>query len=134
MVRGFVQMALGQWGTALLDAYYAYSLPINTLILAYGLIVLVSWTNLLRIKTWLIHSIAAQIADREDLDANAGIPKLMKKIDIPWQKALERRFPMVARQASFLPRKATPEALRALLDAEELVREARSRVRQGGEP
>jgi hypothetical protein len=46
MIRAFLQLALGTIGRALLNLYRTYSLPINSIVVAYGILTLYAHNNL----------------------------------------------------------------------------------------
>lgn len=46
MIRGFIQLALGRIGRALLALYRAYSLPISAVVVAYGIVTIYAHNNL----------------------------------------------------------------------------------------
>jgi hypothetical protein len=49
MIRGFIQLALGTFGRALLAFYRSYSLPINSVVVAYGIVMLYAHNNLRKV-------------------------------------------------------------------------------------
>ena len=124
MVRAFIEMTLGRWGVAVLEFYEANSLPINTLVVAYGLTLTLSWANLVRIRKWLAATIAYRIYERPDMGPDTKLKRVLREIEIPWEDAVKRRFPLVSKQMGLWPRRTTTEAIQALLPAEELASEA----------
>jgi hypothetical protein len=46
MIRAFLQLALGTFGRALLALYRTYSLPINSIVVAYGIVTIYAHNNL----------------------------------------------------------------------------------------
>jgi hypothetical protein len=125
MVRAIVEQMLGAWGTALLDFYDTNSLYINLVVVLYGGLVVLSWMNLKGIRRRLVDDIAAQLERLPELKVGAQPKSLLRKVVIPWEAAIEgRRFPLVAQQTSFLPRRTTLENVQRLLPAEELAADA----------
>jgi hypothetical protein len=125
MVRVLIEQMLGTWGTALLDFYHANSLFINLLIVLYGGLVVLSWTNLKGIRRQLVQNLVAQLQAIPNLEVDAQPHKVLRQVNIPWEQAIEqRRFPFVAEQTSFLPRRATLAIVQSLLPPEELASDA----------
>jgi hypothetical protein len=125
MVRALVEQMLGAWGTALLDFYYANSLYINLVVVLYGGLVVLSWINLKGIRRQLVDDLASQLGKLPNLETGTPPKKVLRQVKISWEEAIEkRRFPLVAQQTSFLPRRATLETVQGLLPAEELADDA----------
>jgi hypothetical protein len=125
MVRALVEQMLGAWGTALLDFYDANSLYINLVVVLYGGLVVLSWMNLKGIRRQLVDDLAEQLREIPNLEAGSPPKNALRRVKIPWERAIEsRRFPLVALQTSFLPRRATLETVQALLPEEELAGDA----------
>ena len=108
MVRAFIEMTLGRWGVAVLEFYEANSLPINTLVVAYGLTLTLSWANLVRIRKWLAATIAYRIYERPDMGPDTKLKRVLREIEIPWEDAVKRRFPLVSKRTGsiFLQRRS----------------------------
>jgi hypothetical protein len=69
MIRGFIQLALGTIGRALLAFYRAYSLPLSTLVVAYGVVILYAHNNLrivIRQMESMMLEIAAGLGEKPD--------------------------------------------------------------------
>jgi hypothetical protein len=125
MVRALVEQMLGVWGTALFDFYEANSLYINLVVVLYGGLVVLSWMNLKGIRRHLVEEIAAQLDRLPETEAATTPKNTLGRVVIPWAAIIEnKRFPFVALQTSFLPRRATLDTVQELLPAEELAGEA----------
>jgi hypothetical protein len=125
MVRAWIEQLLGAWGTSLLDFYAANSLYINLLVVAYGGVVVLSWMNLKAIRQRLLADLVDQLSRDPRLGEDARPKKVLSRMTIPYDQAIQQaRFPFVAQQTSFLPRRATLAAVQALLPAEELADDA----------
>lgn len=131
MVRALIEQMLGAWGTALFDFYEANSLYINLVVVLYGGVVVLSWMNLKGIRRQLVEEIAAQLERLPEQEADTPPKNVLRRVEIPWAAAIEnRRFPLVALQTSFLPRRATLETVQGLLPAEELAGDALGMVKE----
>lgn len=132
MVRALVEQMLGAWGTALLDFYHANSLYINLVVVLYGGLVVLSWMNLKGIRRQLLEDLAAQLEKLPEMKEGSPPKNVLRRVKVPWEQAMaSRRFPLIAQQTSFLPRRATLEMVRALLPEEELAGEALRMVQEG---
>ena len=121
MIRGLVEGLLGPLGRQLLFFYEANSLPINTIVILYGFIILMSWTSLIRIYRHLVVLVARQIHENPDLDRKSSVKRIRETVEIPWQEAVDAAtFPLIARQTALWPRRRTVENARALLDEDEI--------------
>ncbi len=125
MIRVILESTLGRWGTAVLNFYYAYSLYINLVIVLYGAVVVYSWINLKNIRRRLVTAIFDQLKRMPDLKPDSAPKWILGRIAIPWESATqETRFPFVAQQTAFWPRRVSSEVLKALLPAEDMAAEA----------
>ena len=125
MLYALIETYLGPIGRAMLHFYIENSFAINTVVVAYGLVIVMSWTNLVSIRKRLVGAIAAQIVQNPALNAQSKVKRVLKEVDIPWQAAVaDVRFPLVAQQMALWPKRKTVEAVQALLPAEDLVKQA----------
>ncbi len=125
MVRALIEGMLGPLGTQVLLFYEANSLPINLIVVSYGLVMVLAWSNLVNIRKRLLKSMLAQMLDQPGIDASAKLKRILREIDIPWESAIGQSwYPFVARQMAFWPRRASVETIQALLPAEELATQA----------
>jgi hypothetical protein len=125
MFRAIIESVLGEWGRAVLYFYDEYSLWINLVVVIYGMWVVLSWVNLKNIRKPLISSIADQLRSRPEIESKTLSKKQLNSLVIPWESAVRKsRFPYVARQNAFLPRRMTVTEVQALLPIADLVAEA----------
>ena len=125
MVRGIVEAVLGPYGVQILKLYEANSLWVNSLVVAYGLAIVLSWANLKHIRARLLAALIDQLESLPRLDPAAQPAKLLRRVSIPWAEAVRQaRFPFVAQQSALWPRRASPESVQALLPPEDLVHDA----------
>ncbi len=125
MLHSFLEAFMGRGFAALLRFYEANSLIINSIIAAYGLVMVLSWRSLFLIRRELIRAMVSQMRQEPGRFINAKTRHVLAKVEIPWEAALKiTRFPWVAPQRAFYPRRKTVEAVQALLPAEGLAREA----------
>ena len=116
MVRIAVETLLGEVGRQILFFYEAHSFEINLIVLTYGIILFFSWSNLVKIHRFLVIEIAKQIHTRGDLDKDSSPKKVLKKVHIPWEKAIEKsRFPFVAKMSGLWPRRKSVAVLQEML-------------------
>ncbi len=69
MIRAFLQLALGTFGRALLDLYRTYSLPINSIVVAYGIVTIYAHNNLravIREMEAMMVDVASGLGDKPD--------------------------------------------------------------------
>jgi len=127
MVRSFVEMIMGDFGRQILYFYEANALIINLFVLAYGIILFFSWSNLVQIHRFLVIEIAKQIHLKNDLDKDSSPKKVLKKVRIPWAEAVQKsRFPWVAKMSGLIPRRKSVAILKDLLIEEDLAAHALS--------
>lgn len=121
-MRDFLVSVMGPWFGWLYDAYEAHALWINLAVIAYGLVIVLAWNNLMSIRQYLVQDLVDQLR-RTSLEG----PELATFVEsIAWEGAVRAtRFPLVARQNALWPRRTSVEAVQAMLPAEALVAEAR---------
>lgn len=125
MVRGFVEGVLGPLGTQVLDFYIENSLLINTVVLAYGLIMLMSWTTTLNIRKRLLYAMLVQMTQRDDIRPDAKVKRILKEIQIPWEEAIgQSRFPLVAHRTGLRPYQKSLQNVQRIITPEELAKDA----------
>lgn len=125
MIYAIIESYLGPIGRAMLHFYQTNSLAINSVVVLYGLLIVLSWTNLVSIRKRLIGSIVAQMVQSGTLHSRSKVKCVLSEVDIPWQAAIDDvRFPFVARQTAFWPKRKTVEAVQELLPAEDLAQQA----------
>lgn len=125
MLRAFFESFMGGAFIQIMRFYEQYSLPINSVVVIYGFMMVFSWSNLFRIRRRLVAAMVEQMRQLSDLGPDVKPKRVLKEIVIPWQEVLaSARFPLVAKQAAFWPKRCTLEAVQALLPEEDLAREA----------
>jgi hypothetical protein len=125
MLRAIFEGLMGSAFVQVLRFYERYSLPINAVIVAYGFVMVFSWSNLVYIRRRLVSAIVDQMRQHSDLGPDVKPKRVLKEITIPWQEALAHaRFPLVAKQVAFWPRRCTLDTVQTLLPEEDLAREA----------
>ena len=120
----WVKSQTGFWGPALLG-FYARNAPwINTLVLAYGLLLVLSWQNLSRVLDDLVDQVLEQARRKAaGTSKKGGKAKTVRLGDfqLSWERAYAtNRFPFVARQTAFLVHRSTLENVRKLISEREL--------------
>lgn len=105
----------GDWGPLLLDFYLKNSAWISTVVVVYGAFLLLSWWNLRRMRDHLRDEVQGQ------LDKRPG--KVDKEsLRVPWNEALGlSRFPFIAAEWGFLPRRVSLDNLQALVSLDDLL-------------
>ena len=130
MVRAFIEMLLGEWGRQLLYFYEANACMINSVVLVYGVLMFLSWTNLVRTYRYLIVEMAKQVHTSMDLNRKSTNKKVRDSVMIPWEKAVEiSPFPFIGRMSGILPKRMTVENLQAMLDEKDLAEKAISALK-----
>lgn len=132
MILSWIHTFLGAWGTTILDFYNANSLWINLIILAYGAWIVFSWSNLKRIRSILVWSLVQQMNSLQTKAATELTKKMIKQDTvIPWKDAVEQvRFPFVAHQLAFWPRRLSVEAVQTMLPSDDLIVAAKRIIQQ----
>jgi hypothetical protein len=134
MVRAMVETMLGGVGRPILSFYEAHALTLNLLALTYGLILLMSWVNLVRIYQYTVIQVAEHIHLNPDLNRKSTVKRVADAISIPWQEAVDKsHFPLIANQVAFFPAWKSVQALQKIVDEQELIEHALA-VLQGADP
>lgn len=125
MIRGLVEGMLGPIGTQVLDFYIANSLVINSVVLVYGLVMLLSWTNTVNIRKRLLYAMLVQMTNRSDITGKTKVNRILNEINIPWEEAIEQaRFPLVSPRGGLRPHPKTVETVKEIISAEDLAHDA----------
>ncbi len=136
MIRGLVESMIGEAGTSVLGFYEAHALVLGLVIVLYGVLMYLSWSNLVRIYRYLVVAAAATLTpevetsapERRRHGASTPKPKAARpgRTELPWQEAVEKAgFPFVSRAAGLLPMRKSVEAVKAIIDERELWEHAR---------
>jgi len=106
----------------LLAFYEAHSLVLNLIVLTYGLVMFMSWLNLIRIYRYLVVAVAKQIHLHPNLSAKSSVEKVAELVAIPWEEAVHAaNFPLIGSQVMLLPRLKSAAAVENALDRHELI-------------
>lgn len=120
----WVKSKTGVWGPALLDLYFQNSGWINAIVVAYGLLLLLSWQNLSRISDSLVDQILEQARGIDVTKGKGNKPKIVHLSDfkLSWEGAfVSSKFPFIAKQAGLVIRRSTLENVRALISDRDLI-------------
>lgn len=130
MIRGLIESMIGDAGTSALRFYEAHALLIGSLIVLYGVLMYLSWSNLVRIYRYLVLAAAATLTPDETAvqsrgrhGAKASRPKTGRpgSAELPWEEAVaSARFPLVSRRAGLLPIRKSIAAAQSIIDEREL--------------
>ena len=125
MVREIVELLLGGVGRQILYFYEAHALIINSIILTYGCVILMSWLTLNRIYRHLVVDMAKSIHLSTKVNKDSTPKKVLSSIKIHWDEPVNiAKFPLIASQTALLPVRKTVNNVKALLDDEELAKNA----------
>lgn len=131
----WVKSQTGVWGPALLDIYFRNAAWLNTLVVVYGLLLLLSWQNLSRITDALTGQILEQAGGKIKTKSKAKEPKIihLSDFDLSWEKAISAsRFPFVTKQTGFLIHRASLENIRTLITERDLIQRCSRRLGEMG--
>jgi hypothetical protein len=113
---------MGGMFRSVLYFYEAHALPLNAIVLVYGLVMLMAWLNLVRIYRYLVVAVAKQIHLNPNLSAKSSVEKVAELIPIPWEEAVKAsRFPLIGSQAMLWPMLNSAAAVEKVIDREELL-------------
>lgn len=120
----WVKIKTGVWGPVSLDLYFQYAGWINAVVVAYGLLLLLSWQNLSRVCDSLVDQILDQAREIKAAEGKNIKPKVvhMSDFQLSWEQAFaSSKFPFIARQAGFVIRRSNMENVRTLILDRDLV-------------
>ena len=85
----WVKSKTGVWGPAILDFYFQNAGWINAIIVAYGILLLLSWQNLSRVSDSLVDQILDQAKEIRIGKAKGDKPKVVHLSDfqLSWDQA-----------------------------------------------
>lgn len=119
MVDVIIRELLGNWGEKILDTYLRYSLYINSIILVYVGLIVLSRRNYQRISEHLIQNVIDHYQDKARKKDRRQIEKFLKTIDLPWEEALNlSRYPFVTPPHRFLLYVKNEKTIRRFLSIE----------------
>jgi len=131
----WVKSQTGVWGPALLEIYFRNAGWVNTLLVAYGLLLLLSWQNLARIGDALAGQILEQAGRKIKAGSKTKKPKSVRlsDFDLSWEEAISASgFPFVAKQTGILIHRASSENIRTLITERELIQRCARRLGEMG--
>lgn len=112
MIYAFIRGILGTSGDIILDFYIANGLWINTLILLYGVLVMLARRSFILCQQLLVSSILSQYSQQFERKKTSSILKILQGASMPWEQALKTSiFPFVAPPGSI---RIYPKNLRTL--------------------
>jgi hypothetical protein len=120
----WVKSKTGFWGPALLNLYFQYAGWINAIVVAYGLLLLLSWQNLSRVCDSLVDQILDQAREIKAGKGKNTNPKVVQLSDfqLSWERAFaSSKFPFIARQTGFVIRRSNLENIRTLISDRDLI-------------
>lgn len=120
-IFNWIKSMTGIWGPSLLDFYFQYSGWINTIVVAYGLLLLISWLNLSRVRD----SLTNQILEQAQEIKKKGIRfenVILDDFQLSWERAFAcNKFPFIARQTGFIIHRSSLENVRVLITDSDLI-------------
>lgn len=120
----WVKSQTGVWGPALLELYFQNAWWLNTLLVAYGVLLLLAWRNLSRVGDSLTAQILEQAGEKAKPEGKDESLKPLRLSDftLSWESALAAgRFPFVAKQTGILIHRTGLEKVRTLITERDLI-------------
>jgi len=125
MIRAIIESMMGGIFRSLLTFYEAHAVPLNVIVLVYGLVMFASWLNLVRIYRYLVVAMAKRIHLHPNLSAKSSVKKVAETIPIPWEEAVRAaRFPLIGSQVMLVPLPKSVQGVQRILDRDELIAHA----------
>jgi hypothetical protein len=122
VILAFIEATMGPLFRSLLHFYEAHAVLLNLIVLTYGLVMYVSWLNLVRIYRYLVVAMAKRIHLDSRLSAKSSVDKVAELIAVPWEEAVQAsRFPLIGSQVMLLPMLKSAAAVEKALDRQELI-------------
>ncbi len=131
----WVKTKTGIWGPALLEYYLQNAWWINTIVVAYGFLLLLSWHNLSHMSDVLADQILEQAKDMKSENKKDGKPRLVYLSDfqLSWERAfVSSKFPFVAKGSGFIIRRSNPENIHAMISDRDLIQRSSRRLNEMG--
>jgi hypothetical protein len=131
----WVKSKTGVWGPILLNIYFQYAGWINTIVVAYGFLLLLSWRNLSRICDYLVDQILEQAKEIKDRKGSRGEQKIVYLSDfsLSWDQAFaSSNFPFIAKQTGILIRRSSLENVHTLIDERDLIQRSSRKLDKMG--
>ncbi len=124
MIKALLESFLGPTFTAVLHFYTANSLVINSVVVLYGVVMMLSWSNLVRIRRRLASEIASRMLALPGFRETPSMKQALQQVNIPWELVVNgTNFPLVARQTALRPHRCTVAVVQSLLSEEDLARD-----------
>jgi len=134
MIRAIIESVMGGIFRAILQFYETHALPLNVIVLVYGLIMLMSWLNLVRMYRYLVVAMAKRIHQHPNLSPKSSVKKVAETIPIPWDEAVKAsNFPLIGSQVMLVPLLSSAAGLQRILNRDELIGHALD-VLNGADP
>jgi len=127
----WVKSQTGVWGPALLELYFQYASWINVILVAYGVLLLLSWQNLSRVCDTLVDQILDQAKEIEVNKAKRRKPIIIQLSDfsLSWDQAFaSSKFPFVAKQTAFFIHRSSMENIQTLISDRDLIQRCSRRL------
>jgi hypothetical protein len=122
VIRAIIEATMGGIFRSVLYFYEAHALPLNVIVLVYGLVMLMSWLNLVRIYRYMVVAVAKQIHLHPKLGAKSSVEKVAELVAIPWEEAVNAaNFPLIGSQVMLLPLPKSVAAVKNIIDRDELL-------------
>jgi hypothetical protein len=131
----WVTSKTGVWGPAMLDFYFQNAGWINAIVVAYGILLLLSWQNLSRVSDSLVDQILDQAKEIGFNNAKGNNPKVVHLSDfkLSWDQAFaSSKFPFIAKQTGFLIHRSSLENVRALIADRDLIQRSSRKLDKMG--
>ena len=131
----WVKSQTGAWGPALLDLYFQNAGWINAVVVAYGLLLLLSWQNLSRVIDALADQILEQAREIKVNRKEGSKPVIVHLDDfqLSWERAFTfSKFPFVAKGSGFFIQRSSLENVRAMISERDLAQRCSRQLDQMG--
>lgn len=123
-IFAWIKSQTGVWGPALLELYFQNAGWINTIVVMYGLLLVLSWLNLSRVHDALVEQILEQAKEMK-----GARPKRTEKqklrlndFELSWENAFATsKFPFIAKQTGLIVHRSTLENVHTLISEKDLI-------------
>lgn len=131
----WVKSRTGVWGPVLLDFYLQNAWWINSIVVAYGFLLLLSWQNLSRMSDELVDQILEQAKGMEAGNKKGRKFRLVHLSDfrLSWERAFaSSKFPLVAKGSGFVIKRSNPQNIHAMISDRDLIQRSSRRLNEMG--
>ena len=131
----WVKSKTGVWGPVILDLYFQNAGWINAIVVAYGILLLLSWLNLSRVCDSLVDQILDQAKVVRISKAKESKPKVVQLSDfqLSWDQAFaSSKFPFIAKQTGFIIHRSSLDNVRTLIADRDLIQRSSRRLDKMG--